>query len=290
MGIRDFQIEVINSNGTFQLNDYSSWFITSLAGLGIPANNRFIERAALQHGAFNMGFRLQPRFFDMTLFTNSTSEQDYWDTRDEINRIFAPTDDLMSLKFTTGTSVKQIDCAIRGVLAMDSNDRKGLGQKIGVQFIAPDPLFYDPNRVVYSIGGFGTGGLTFAMPVPFFFGQASIDSTIDLNNTGSWESYPQIEVVGPVNNFIITNETTGKKLDFTGLNLAAANERFIDTAFSAKTVVDQTGANKISDLTDDSDLTTFSLVAGSNSISISGSSATSATRIFIRYYLRYIGI
>lgn len=290
MGIKDFQITVIRSEGSYNLNDYSDWFITGAAGLSIPANSRFIERAALQDGAFNMGLKLLPRYFDLNFTTFDNSEQNYWNTRDEIARIFLPSNELISILFTMGTTQRQIDCAIRGVPQANSENRFLYQQKWGIQFIAPDPLFYHPSRQTVSLGNWGGTGFVIPMTVPFDFGQSSVDQTTVINNIGSWNTYPEIQIIGPINNAVITNLTTGYKLDFTGLNLGSGNERIIDTSFEAKTVIDENGTNKISDLTNDSDLTLFSFLPGINSIKITGSSITTATQIFFRYYHRYIGI
>jgi hypothetical protein len=95
---------------------------------------------------------------------------------------------------------------------------------------------------------------------------------------------------------VITNQATGDKLDFTGFTINASDSRTIDCRPGRKTVVDAAGADQIDELSDDSDLQTFSLEAdpeasgGDNAVTVTGSGATSDTRITIVYYTRYTGI
>jgi hypothetical protein len=81
--------------------------------------------------------------------------------------------------------------------------------------------------------------------------------------------------VGPITSPVITNAITGDKLDFTGTTIVGGASYTIDCRYGQKTVVDSAGANQISKLTSDSDLSTFCLLpdpdapGGANTLSAS---------------------
>jgi hypothetical protein len=113
---------------------------------------------------------------------------------------------------------------------------------------------------------------------------------------GTWRDFPVILVVGPINNLVIANQSTGDTLDFTGYNLGVGSTLTVDCRPGRKTVIDGAGASLIDKLSDDSDLATFAIEAnpdasgGVNSIRVTGGNATSATEIYVQYYHRYIGL
>jgi hypothetical protein len=110
---------------------------------------------------------------------------------------------------------------------------------------------------------------------------------------GTFPEYPIITVEGPITDPVITNETTGEVLDFTGITIAAGTVYTIDLRYGYKTVVNQAGTNKIADLTAASDLATWHLEiapiasGGNNIITASGTATTGDTVITLTYYKRY---
>jgi hypothetical protein len=52
---------------------------------------------------------------------------------------------------------------------------------------------------------------------------------------------------------------------------------------SAPTVTDQSGADCSAYLTEDSNLNSFAVIAGSNTITVTGTGATSATKVYLEY-------
>lgn len=110
---------------------------------------------------------------------------------------------------------------------------------------------------------------------------------------GDWDSYPVIEIVGPITNPIITNTGTGDTLDFTGGTVGSADIWTIDTRYGRKSVLSGT-TSVVQYLSDDSDLAAFRMVpdplvtGGTNTISVSGSATTGSTTISLSYFKRYV--
>jgi hypothetical protein len=169
-------------------------------------------------------------------------------------------------------------------------------QKVGVILKANDPAFYEPEWGSLTVHLGGGGGL-FTIPsgIPTGIGSSSGSQAVAIDYPGNWISYPLIRITGPITNPVITNAATGEKLDFTGVTIAAGRYYDIDTRYGHKTVLLDDGTNKIHELTDDSDLSTFHIApdpetpGGINSIQVSGASVSTDTKIEMSWPVRYDG-
>ncbi len=118
-------------------------------------------------------------------------------------------------------------------------------------------------------------------------------SALAIPYLGDLPEYPLISITGPIANPIVTNTTTGEKLDFSGVTLNAGTTYVIDTRYGYKTVTEGT-VNRIDKLTDDSSLATWHIApnpvatGGTNLIGIAGVSNGTATRIQVVYFNRYM--
>jgi len=267
-------------------------------GWGMAPVRRITDRGPLQHGDSDIDFRLEPRLATLKLLAPASTLAGHWNIRSMLLQIFRPSNTAIQLLWGLDNGAQRaIDVHYAGDLSFPSEGRLGYTQTAVVQLRAADPTFYDPalQNVIYGVGG---GGGAWAIPwaIPWSIGAATVDQTRSIAYLGSWRTYPIIVITGPLNSAVVTNVTTGDKLDFTGYNIAALDTLTIDCRAGVKTVVDAAGVNKIDKLSDDSDLQTFSLEAnpeapgGVNSIHATGSAATSATEINLQYYTRYVGI
>ena len=291
-------IQLVRGNSTFNLSDGTLCKCTSMQGIGPMATVRISEAGPLQHGVTDRGFRADKRMIRLMLQFTAGDATSYWDRREDLIALLEPTTSLSKLRFDLGNgNRRQIDCAILGS-PMDARTADAGFQRFAVDFECPNPAFYDPAGRAVTFG-IDYSAKTFQIPmvIPLGIGQSTIDTSQTITYSGSWRSYPyRIRIVGPMTDCVITNESTGEKLDFTGTTIAAGDRRDIDLRYSHKTVKSASGANKIADLTSDSDLTSWHLATqrevggGSNAIAVTGTGATSATEIYISYYEYYSGI
>jgi hypothetical protein len=202
------------------------------------------------------------------------------------------------LRWTLGSTIRQIEAHYVGdSLGFENANRNFLWQQFAVALRCPDPRWYDPtiNTVEYSLGG-GTNTFVVPFEVPFYVGASTIDLTRTVTYNGDIKAYPTIRLTGPITDPVITHEQTGYKLDFTGTTISAGDYYEIDLGYADNTIKDSSGANKLADLTNDSDLVNFAIEAdpdisgGANSINVTGSSISDATEIMISYYDYYLGI
>jgi hypothetical protein len=269
-------------------------------GLAMAPIRRLSERGPLQHGTTDLGFRLDPRKFMLTLTTPPAAGLDVlYNNRKTLINIFKPLTTIpIQIEYTLANGdVRQLDCFVDGDFRIDETDRQGFMQKVGISLMAPDPTFYDPTPQTLSfILPVGTNPTTVPLAVPMYVGSTNINQTTAFPYVGTWQTNPVITITGPISSPVITNQTTGEKLDFTGTLILNGDVWTIDTRYGYKTVKDSSGNNQIAALSDDSNLSTFHLdvdpvaAGGINNINITNGAATQYTSVVLSFYNRYIGI
>lgn len=285
---------------TYNLDDGSPFHREAATGLGIATVRRLFQQGPLQHGHTDRGYRMDPRYIFLTLYFNAATRAAADTNRDTLAEIFKPLTSIpIKLKVTRDDgAIRQINCFTEGVIDLPAQypDRISQYQRVLVPLKAASPLWYDPSFVnlqFESVIG-GTEGFQIPMEIPWDQASGSvIDATETITYTGNFREFPTIRITGPATDATITNVTTGETLDFTGTTISGGDYYDIDLA--AHTVKDSSGTNKIADLTSDSDLGTWHLAThpeatdGENDIQVEiTSDATTATRVSITYYNRYV--
>lgn len=292
-------LEAIAQGVAYNLSNREHYIHLQNSDFGMSPVLRNKEQGPSQHGQTDVGFRLRPRTVSLVLMLLADDEDEYFERRDELLQIFAPREDPIQLRLTYGSTgkVRQLDAHFKDDLGFPTSSRSGYIHKVGVALEADDPTWYDPTlvSVPFSLGG---GGDAFNVPVaiPLQVGASTLDVTTTVTYDGTWRTSPVVTIVGPITGPIIENTTTGETLDFTGTTISAGQSYTIDTRYGHKTVVDQSGANRIANLTNDSDLATFHLASrtevsgGLNTIRVRGTGVTVATTAYIQYHTRYLGL
>ena len=131
------------------------------------------------------------------------------------------------------------------------------------------------------------------------FGSATLSESFTIIYTGTWNSFPTIEVTGPWDNFTITNLATLETLDF-GYTIDGGETITFDLAYGVKSVVNNLGVNLIGSLSTDSDLATFhltpdasvttALADGVNLMMVTGTNLNENSNLVFSWFTRYIGI
>lgn len=292
------KLEIVRAGVALDISDEINFVHEQNDGFGMPPFHRLNERGPLQHGVTDRGYRLDPRTVNLIIPTIGATWADRYTRRQQLIAQLAPGDDALILRFTDpGGNIYNLDCYCVAGPAFASKDTWGNDFKAVFTLYAPDPSWYDPvaTALTFNLGG---GADTMLVPtvIPMTVGGSTIDSDNTADYAGTFLSYPFIRITGPIQNCVITNNSTGEKLDFTGVTIAAAHYYDIDTRYGYKTVMLDGITNKISDLTSDSDLATFHIAPhpevanGLNSINISGINITAATKIEIVYFAIYVGI
>ncbi len=293
-------VELIGAAGTISLLDpFSHIWLEEEDGLGIAPLHRISERGPQQHGATDLGYRLDPRVITLVVGVGGNDIRETYAARRTLQQVCSPRG-AIKLRYTlTDGAVRQIDCHYRGGMTFPSSQRQGFWDRTGIELVASNPTFYDPTpmAVVWTVGGATGTGFVFPITFPIAFGSATINTTTTVPYAGDEPAFPVLQIVGPITSPVITNQTTGDVLNLSGTTIAAGEYFVIDTRYGAKTVVDSATPpnNRIAALSDDSDLATFHIAPapeasdGINVLHASGTGATDATRIIVRYYTTYQG-
>lgn len=292
--------EIIDIDGTVtDISDLLEFVSQENDGWGMPPIERYHERGPNQDGVTDKGFHLMPRVLNLKLASLPETWEEYWELRDILLRLFKPTTEAKIIRRTINeTTVRQFEFHLQEGGRFPSGPAQiGKGTEDVFQLVGPNPILYDPTALASTYGvGAGAAGWVFPLDFPGEFGSSTVDQTRDIEYTGSWREYPVITITGPITDLVITNLTTGHKLDLTGYTIDAGEQVVIDTRFEAKTIVHSVDGNIIDKLTNDSNLGQFSLEAhpeavdGINVIRVTGSAANANTEVYLAYYLRYIGM
>lgn len=290
-------LTLIRSGTRYPLDDGSLAYLLAYDGWGLPSMHRLQTRGPLQHGEFNLGFRLDARTGQLVLLVKGDSRADMLSRTEALIRLFRPASDTPVLEWSYGDIIRLIDVVTIGDMTVPSSDQSGFSQKVVITLKANDPTFYSPtDQTITFKAGIGEDTGVIPMPVPTPVGTGTINQSVIVKYAGSWETYPYIRIVGPITDCIITNATTGDKLDFTEITISSEDYYDIDTRYGYKTVTNKLGGNRIMDLTTDSDLATFRLAAepeamqGENNILVTGTSAGEETQIIFGWRERYLSM
>jgi hypothetical protein len=289
-------IELVRGATVLDVTDLVTHHVITFDGFGMPPLRRLSERGPMQDGDTDIGFRLDPRTIRLQVQLYGLTNTGLHERRESLLGVLKPgaAADPVKLRYTYPTGVtRQIDVHASGGMTFSAESRLRTYMSEVIELRASDPTWYDPTGA--SVQFAQTGGGT-AMPVPILFpvtfGASTLDITqlVSLGGNNAWVTYPIIYATGPVTNLVITNTTTGRKLDFTGSTIGAGVTYTIDTRYGYKTIIDSSAVNRISQLTTDSDIASWSLQPGNNSLRAVGTSVNSATSIVIQYNQRYIGV
>lgn len=295
-------LQALVGSETYALSGGNPWWFISMTGGGIPPIRRIEERSPLQHGYTDVGFLLDARMINLVLLmeargaTALTLADQY---REELAEALKPLPDTpIKLRLTHDSgNVRQIDAYTVGAVdfPITLRERMGPSQLVVMQFACPDPIPYDPTLQNIVFDTSGGGGFRIPWEVPFLYTTGSaIDSVNSLTYAGKWETFPIIYVTGPAEDLVITNQATGRVLDFTGHTIANGDTYTIDTRYGQRRIVDQDGVLQNSALTDDSDLQNFAIVptplapGGVNDILVTATSTTVNTLVRFEFYNRYV--
>jgi hypothetical protein len=246
-------------------------------GFGLAPLHRITTRGPLQHGDSDIDFRLDPRILQIPLLVKNESASPKFNSyaiRQTLLSIFRPQDtgriDVIRSNGTT-TVQRTIYARVLGGLTFDV-DPQDYHVRTVVQLRADDPTWFEPFVNVFT------------------YTNAMIGTNQTVNTTGNWPTFPLIILRGPITNPKITNVTTGQFIEFSA-TLASSVTYIIDLEYGKKTVIEPaTSTNRINQVTASSNLATWSLVPGNNSILVTGTGTSSITELIFTYNHRYTGI
>lgn len=298
-------VEYITPDGqTFQFDTSTRW-VMSEEGTGLPEISYITQRGPEQHGSTVIDFRLEPRVVQLVVREDTCNRWNYWSARRNLlnyirpNRktLLTPLTGRLRKYFPDGTKL-DLNVVIESgpkFTAKSNNIWDEWAYQETLRFIAYDPVYFDPNQICVVWTVYDTNQLEFPIEFPILFGGNILYNILNVNYPGTWETFPTIEVYGPLQGILLENITTGKFIKI--LHVVSIGEVVtIYLQYGNKRIFSSMAGDITGTVTEDSDLLSFSIVpdpeapGGVNQISVKGISADPlVTSVRMSYYVRYIG-
>lgn len=241
--------------------------IIGRAGAFAPAIQVIEQEVPLQPGARIRLVKTPSRPIKIPLLVRASSESVLATTRRTIEFALNPLrgPGTLQIQANDGTT-RQMTCYCEAGREGDEADTvRGPGWVVlPLQFRALDPYFYDLANTSVT--------------------QTTFPATFTQTNNGDEQAWPIWTITGPGTNPSITNNTTGKVLNFPAYALLASQVLTIDTrptGATAKTITRENGSNQFSQLASTASL--WPLVTGGNSITITMTGTTGASQVQLQY-------
>jgi hypothetical protein len=233
---------VIRGGTETQVSGGTLSYRISASNIGAPPKRNISVRGPFQQGETFYSFRYEKRIISL-VFHAVTSSLTLADARrDDIYNLWKGIEgETVTLKVVRDDgAVRLIDGEVINMIDFPEsiNDRFGAAQSFSVQLECHNPFWRKEATDIKSL---------------------TVNDLTLISYTGQFPVEPIINIVGPITNPVLTQVYTGKKIDFTGTTIASGNNYQIDARYGYKTVLDGNLANKIGDLTSDSDLADFNV-------------------------------
>lgn len=252
--------------------DESDFVHDKSTGFGMPDILRYSDSTPLQSGIIDRGYKLLPRKLTFKINLRAKTPTEFFDLRQELTEILRPSlsNVSLTLQFTLpDTTIYQISCYCT---ELDFTPAAGYIQHAEFTFLCPNPVY----RKVIS-------------PTVTYLYAADFSHTKIITVTGTWKPYIYpFSIRGPVTHPVITNQTTGHKLDI-NYTIPDNDIVYIDLRSGYKTILLNSVTNLLGYLSYDSDLDNFSLypnpdaASGNNVLMVTGTGTGANTRIALSY-------
>lgn len=298
------RLKVKYTQGTapeYDLDNGSDRFFVGFTNFGIPGVNHATSKAPNQDGVTHNGFIISERRFSVVLDLVAGSFPELSAKKNQlIGDVHPIRNKPMTLVYMPDpldeSTYREIECYYSGGLELPSKDQEGFEQRIALEFLAPDPVWYDPNFRSQAFTLEPNTELAFPISFPIAFGTSIIRDGATIQYKGTWPAYPTIYLNGPQTAPLIQHETLDLKIEFPSYELVAGDTITIDLDPLKKTVTLNDGTNLIGALSEDSDLGTWRFAPrpevsdGINNVSVSAGNATADSNIQFVWHPKYLGV
>ena len=286
-------------NIVYPLADGASRFVLNTPGnLGLPPIDYLTQRTYKGDGVVETGYRLGQRDFTVNFRNQGCSRNDYWNIRQSLINILRPNrggQATFTIRLSTGEKRALTVRSLSPTFPEVENTRWDEYSYTEIlQFLAFDPVWYDPSEDSYEVVNDPADQLVF----PITFDDANIifggDSygIASITYDGSWYAYPVIVITAPFDQVTLSHIELGVSLSL----IYGIASGYIEINLANQTITDQDGNSLWGYLTENSDLQGFKLEpdpvvsGGVNQINIFLPGSDGSTTVNVFWNTRYIGI
>ena len=304
------EFELEDADGTIYPLSPDTRYALEVSGLGMPPVRHWTTRSPYQSGRTHWGYAFQPRMVNLVLVTWACDREEFYERRAANVQMLNPATGALVLRLKVGNSAEIYelhDGWYQAGYELEAS-RQGLGaggiwqQVGGAQIEFDDPIWkwvtspLDGGETRDAEGRTciedDTWTLTPALVLPFvgpyLLGTTLGENTLTCNNDGSWATLPVITMEGPIEDFVISNDTNGDLLIWDGYTIAAGETVTID--IGAKTCTSDVAGDVSTYLSGDTG--SFALDPGANTINVyaSGGVVNATTTVGICWYVELLGL
>ena len=231
---------VIRGDTQTQISGGTLSYRVSASNIGAPPKRNISVRGPFQQGETFYSFRYEKRIISLVFHAVASSLALADARRDDIYNLWKGIEgETVTLKVVRDDgAVRLIDGEVVNMIDFPESiyERFGATQSFAVQLECHNPFWRKQEATKNTL---------------------TINGSTSINYGGQFPTEPIIQIVGPITNPVLTQDFTGKKIDFTGTTINAGESYLIDTRYGYKTVLNQNANNVIANLTNDSDLADF---------------------------------
>lgn len=304
--IPDTDVHIFTTDDGEQLiinNTNPPLFIPMYGSFGAPAIEYQTRRGYKQDGATVIDLHLATRPITISFHRSAEcTREEYWEVRAALIDLLRPNRGnngalTYTLRRAGGTKRSLVIYPMPGfTFPPTSPDENSWQIDEPVNFVAFDPVWFDPSTAAVAFSGVAASHLIFPETFPIVFSPDGTEYTATVTYLGNWVSYPVIAITGPYATAVIENVTTGVSFSLIQ-NVGAGEQRIITLTQGAQSIVDQNGVNKFGDLSDTSNLVDWNLrpapmvAGGVNQLRMTLTGGVLGTSdVSIAYNSRYMGI
>jgi len=305
------EYELEDDNGTVYRLASDQRMALEVSGLGMPPIRRWTTRSPRQDGVTHWGFAVAPRIVDIIIANKSCDRGGMYEDRRANVDMLSPYNSplVFRLRVPNRNLVYELrDGWYAGGYELSSTDQS-MGDGGGWNQVgSPSIQFDDPiwKWVNSPLGGSetrdadgrtcladntwtSTPSLTLPFTPPYLLGATSATNVLTCTNDGSWSTKPLITVEGPIEDWIISNATSGHILMWDGYSIATGEVITIDIRARTCTSSVATPADVSAYLTGDTG--SFALDPGANTVNVYGSDGVvnATTEIGICWFVEFLG-
>ncbi len=294
--------ERVADGATFEIDSSGDVNFQNFSDFGMPPVRRLTEQGPFQDGVTDIGFRVDERMIALGFFLIANNSRNLWTRRNNLLGFFKPDLDGIHLCLQKLDFERKIKVFLYRDMTLGSEHAAELEgqrvmQRVVVDFLAPDPAWFDPTLKTATYTSVAISQLVLPMEFPIVFGTYVINPSTLITYAGTWKTQPTIIITGPVIGPTIRNLQTGLEIKL-NYSIAAGEVVTMTLEYGNKTVTTSFGnQNLIGCITDDSDFEEFGLVpdpeaaGGVQQVSVIGTGMTvGVSQVALQWYEKFIGI
>lgn len=303
--------QIITPDGeVYSLSNGLDRAVTEISGRGMAGVEYTTQQGYMQPYPVVTNWRLESRTVTLLLTFSSQTRAEFWAYREEL---------LEQFRFNRGGAFtlrhiradgtrRDLVCRTVASPVFESDLSSWPTVQEEIVLIAHDPLFKDPTKHVVSEDYTVNPVPPFQFPVTFpiwFEPSLYYDIVMPITYTGSFVSYPKIEIEGPYDQIVLKNQETKARVGL-AVPILGGERRIIDLNPLARSIVDENGNDRWNELLlPDSNLAAFNLrpagqawenspfegvTKGQNTIIATATNPATGTRVEITYYRQFVGL